>query len=91
MGAAVSGPARLVVQVKQGAVVVHEFSRSTSQPTADGVARMLGAGLGWMQAYQGALNETQWRADVARAVEAQRLAEKQDDGFPVVSASPQPR
>jgi hypothetical protein len=51
---------------------------------------MLGAGLGWVQAYQAALNEGQWQADVARARAAQALAEKQNDGFPVVPASPRP-
>jgi hypothetical protein len=86
----VSGPARLRVQVTVGDVVVHEFTRSTAQPTADGVRRMLGAGLGWVQAYQAALNEGQWQADVARARAAQALAEKQNDGFPVVPASPRP-
>jgi hypothetical protein len=49
---------------------------------------MLGAGLGWMQAYQGALNEGQWQADVTKAQAAQVIAEKQHDGFPVVSAPP---
>jgi hypothetical protein len=82
---AVSGPARLRVQILRENLVVHEFTRSTSQPTADGVRRMLGAGLGWMQAYQGALNEGQWQADVARARDAQAVAEKQTDGLPVVS------
>jgi hypothetical protein len=84
----VSGPARLRVQVTVGDTVVHEFTRSTSQPTADGVARMLGAGLGWMQAYQGALNEGQWQADVTKAQTAQAQAEKQTDGPSVVSAPP---
>jgi hypothetical protein len=74
------------VQVTVGDTVVHEFTRSTSQPTADGVARMLGAGLGWMQAYQGALNEGQWQADVSKAQAAQAQAEKQPDGSSVVSA-----
>jgi hypothetical protein len=67
---------------------VHEFTRSTSQPTADGVARMLGAALGWMQAYQGSLNEGQWQADVVKAQTAQAQAEKQTDGSSVVPAPP---
>jgi hypothetical protein len=82
----VSGPARLRVQILRENLVVHEFTRSTSQPTADGVARMLGAALGWMQAYQGALNEGQWQADVTKAQTAQAQAEKQPDGSSVVSA-----
>jgi hypothetical protein len=60
---------------------VHEFTRSTSQPTAVGVARMLGAALGWMQAYQGALNEGQWQADVARASAAQAKPNNKLDGM----------
>jgi hypothetical protein len=86
----VSGPARLRVQILRENLVVHEFTRSTSQPTAEGVRRMLGAGLGWMQAYQGALNEDQWRADVTRASDAQLLAEKQTDGVSVVSPQARP-
>ena len=63
--------ARLVITLYDGDTIVHEFSRSTSQPTAAGIQRMLGAGLGWMQAYQGAINDQQWAADAARARAAQ--------------------
>jgi hypothetical protein len=86
----VSGPARLRVQILRENLVVHEFTRSTSQPTADGVRKMLGAALGWMQAYQGALNEGQWQADVERARDAQFLAEKQPDGVSVVPPQARP-
>jgi hypothetical protein len=80
----VSGPGRLRVQVLVGDLVVHEFSRSTSRPSADGVRRMSDAALGWLQAWSGQLAEDQWQADVRRAVEAQRLAEQHADASSIV-------
>jgi hypothetical protein len=77
----VSGPARLVVQVWHGDVVVHEFSRSTAQPTASSVRKMADSALGWLQAWSGQLADAQWAADVAKAREAQRLAEQPNDGI----------
>jgi hypothetical protein len=78
--AAVSGgPARLVIQVRQGELVVHEFVRSTAQPSAVGIVRMLDAAMGWLQTYAAAVNDAQWANDVVRAAEAQRLAEKPSD------------
>lgn len=63
--------ARLLIQLLDGASVVHEYSRSTSQPSAEAIQKMLASGMGWMQAYQGAINEEQWQHDVARAKELQ--------------------
>jgi hypothetical protein len=77
----VSGPARLVVQVLQGDLVVHEFSRSTAQPTAAGIRRMSDAALGWLQCWSGQLADNQWVADVQRAEAAQALAEQPTDGI----------
>lgn len=87
----VSGSAELRVQVMVGGVVVHEFVRSTSQPTAEGVRRMSNAALGWLQAWSGQLGDAQLQADVVRARAAQRLlAEERHDGSTVVPASPRP-
>lgn len=65
----VTGPARIVVQVLEGDVVVHEFRRATSVPTAEGVQRMAGAAAGWLQCWAGQLSDGQWQADVTRASE----------------------
>lgn len=66
------GVARLLIQVLDDDLVVHEFRRSTSQPTGSGVHKMLGQALGWMQAYQGAVNDEQWIMDVNKAKRAQK-------------------
>lgn len=77
-----NGPARIVVQVLDGDVVVHEFRRATSVPTAEGVQRMADAALGWLQCWSGQLSDAQWRADAARARAAQAgLAEQPADGL----------
>lgn len=55
----------------EGDDVVHEFTRSTTNP--DGIDKLLDACMGWMQAYQGAVNGPQWANDVAR-VRAARAA-----------------
>lgn len=86
-----TGPARLRVQVLQGDLVVHEFSRSTAQPSARGITAMTGSALAWLQCWSGQLSDAQWAADVRRALAAQRLAEQQDDGIPVVPASTRTR
>lgn len=67
----VAGPARIVIQLLQGDVVVHEFRRATSQPTSENIRKMTETAAGWMQAWSGQLGDEQWRRDVARATEAQ--------------------
>lgn len=80
-----TGPARLVVQVWHGDVIAHEFSRSTSQPTAAGVQTMCNAALGWLQAWSGQLSEDRWQADVVRARQTQQalVAEEPSDEVPL--------
>lgn len=63
--------ARLVLRLYDGDTLVHEFSRSTSRPTAEGIQRMAGFAMGWLQAWADQLNDAQWQADVRRALEAQ--------------------
>jgi hypothetical protein len=88
----VSGPAKLRVQFLVGDTVVHEFVRTTAQPTAFGVRKMTWAAMSWLQAWGGQLADDQLLADVQKAREAQRrLAEEQNDGIPVVPAPPHAR
>lgn len=61
--------ARLVIQLYDGDDLVHEFSRSTTN-VPEGIPLMLGAAMGWMQAYGGAINARQWAADVRRVQQA---------------------
>lgn len=64
---------RLRVQLLEGDEVVHEYTRSTTNP--DGITTMLGECMGWMQAYQGAVNARQWANDVARVRQARAQLE----------------
>lgn len=63
--------ARLLIQLLDGDTVVHEYSRSTSQPCAESIQKLLGGGMGWMQSYYAAINDQQWQHDVARAEQLQ--------------------
>lgn len=66
-----SGPARILIQVISGDTVVHEFRRATTQPTTDGLRKMLDTGLGWLQSYGAQVTDDQWQMDVERARIAQ--------------------
>lgn len=57
---------RLHVTLTVDDLPVHEWTRASTNNSAAGVAAMLGAMLGWGQAYQGALNEQQWQNDLKR-------------------------
>jgi hypothetical protein len=63
--------ARIRIQILDGDTVVHEFTRATARPTADGIRKMTEAAMGWMQAWSGQLGEEQWAADVEKARAAQ--------------------
>jgi hypothetical protein len=63
--------ASIVVQLRDGDTVVHEFHRATSQPTAVGIRKMTDSAMGWLQAWSGQLSDEQWKVDAERARQAQ--------------------
>lgn len=67
-----AGPATILVQLCDGDTVVHEFRRSTAQPTAAGIQRMTEAAIGWLQCWSGQMSDGQWQAEAARARVAQK-------------------
>ena len=58
---------RLVIRLYDDDLLVHEFTRSTTN--VEGIPRMLGSAMGWMQAYGAVVNVPQWAADVNRVRE----------------------
>ena len=66
-----SGPASILIRLMDGDTVVHEFRRSTSQPTTEGVRRLLSSSMGWMQSYEGQVTAEQWKMEADRARRAQ--------------------
>jgi len=62
------GVARIVIQLSEDEVVVHEFRRATTRHDAASISKMLRSAMGWLQAYGDQVSNEQWEADIAKAM-----------------------
>ena len=67
---------RIRVQLTEDETVIHEFTRSTTNASGEGVQKLCTAAGGWLQAYGVQVSDAQWEADVARVISARLLADE---------------